>query len=366
MSPLPEDNSPALPHSDLYDRLVRRLRGTTVTADGDLAAAGWLNHEGRFETRAGYLFGTDIGGTKVQSVLTDLNGNVMAEMRSETPSSGGDAVLDLVMAHMTEMTDKIAGQSGTTVRAAGVGLPGAVHPVTGHLERAPNLSGFAGRDMRALLSDRLGVPVAVENDVNFAALGELWLGNGTAPEAAAGGLVFIALGTGIGMGLAWGDRILRGVSGAAGEVAVLPIGADPADPATHACGALESVVSGAALVADYRTSGGHHPGETMRQISKDASDDAVLDAVMARLAQRAAWTVLTIDAIVNPALFVFGGGIGSQPALLERIMEELARIMPDGMPIPDCRISQLSNRAGVLGAVRAARLAYADQLAATR
>lgn len=364
---LPQSDTPlAPPDSKLCDRLVTQLRGTTGAADAGLAAAGWLDQGGRFQTRAGYLFGADIGGTKVQSVLTDLNGEVLAETRAQTPVCGGDAVLDLVLAHMTQMTEQICGQTGTIVRAAGVGLPGAVHPVTGHLDRAPNLRGFARRDMRALFCNHLGVPVAVENDVNFAALGEVWLGHGSAPQAAAGGLAFIALGTGIGMGLAWGDRILRGASGAAGEIAALPIGADPADPATHACGALESVVSGAALVADYRRRGGRERGEDLHQISKDAGGDAVLDDVMERLAQRSARAVLAIDAIVNPALFVFGGGIGSQPALLERIIRELARIMPDGMPMPQCRISQLGNRAGVLGAVRAARLAYADQLAAAR
>ena len=352
----------------LSDRLVVLLRGTGAAPQADLAAAGWLDDTGRFAAGAGCLFGSDVGGTKVQSVLTDLEGHVLAEMRSDTPVGGGDAVLDLIVAHMAQMT----GQVGATVRAAGIGLPGAVHPVTGHLDRAPNLSGLAGRDMRALLQGRLGVPVAVENDVNFAALGEAWLGHGAAaqaaggtmmPETTAGGLAFVALGTGIGMGLVWGDRILRGASGAAGEVAALPIGADPADPASKACGALESVVSGAALIADYRASGGRQAAETLRQISKDAGADPVLDAVMARLAQLTARAILAIDAIVNPGLFVLGGGVGSQPLLLDRIMVELAKVLPDRMPVPDCRISRLGNRAGAIGAVRAARLAYANRLA---
>ncbi|WP_322895370.1 MULTISPECIES: ROK family protein [unclassified Yoonia] len=343
----------------LGDGLVTQLRGAAARPDMDLSAAGWLDQTGRFVAEAGYLFGSDIGGTKVQSVLTDLNGDVLAECRSETPASGGDAVLDLIAAHLAQMT---AGTPGV-VRAAGFGLPGAVHPVTGMLDRAPNLSGFAGHNMRAVLSERLNMPVVVENDVNFAALGETWLGHGSSADVLTGGLAFVALGTGIGMGLAWGDRILRGAQGAAGEIAALPIGADPSDQKTHACGALESVVSGAALVADYRASGGRHPGHTLREISKNTDDDPAFNLVMERLAQRTAQAVLAVDSVVNPALFVFGGGIGSQPALLERITAELARIMPNGMPVPDCRVSQLGNRAGVIGAVRAARLTYADVLA---
>lgn len=350
-----------MPSSQLLrDDLVTQLRKVSGRPDAHLAKAGWLDPTGRFVAEAGYLFGSDIGGTKVQSVLTDLNGEVLAELRSKTPAQGGEAVLDLVTSHLAQMREQAPG----TVHAAGFGLPGAVHPRTGHLERAPNLSGFAGRDMRSLLSDILDMPVALENDVNVAALGESWLGHGASSEIASGGLAFVALGTGIGMGLAWGDRILRGAQGAAGEIAALPIGADPRDPETHACGALESVVSGAALVADYRASGGRHAAQTLRKISKEAADDPALDAVMERLAQRAAKAILAVDAIVNPALFVFGGGIGSRPELLERITAELSRIMPDGMPVPDCRISRLGNRAGVIGAARAARLAYADALAA--
>ena len=352
-APDPRTLPPPLRH-----RLARQLRGMQDAPDPDLEEAGWLDAAGRFTPEAGSLFGVDIGGTKVQSVLTDLNGDVVADIRSETPSVGGDAVLDLLASHLSQMMK----QTGAPLLAAGVGLPGAVHPVTGELDRAPNLSGLAGCDMRALLTGRLGVPTAVENDVNFAALGEVWLGHGTTSATMSGGLAFLALGTGIGMGLVWGDQILRGALGAAGEAAALPIGANPFDPATHSCGALESVVSGAALVADYRASGGLRFGQTLREITRDTSADPAMDAVMDRLAQRTALAVLAIDAIVNPALFVFGGGIGSQPALLERVRTELARAMPHGMPVPDCRISQLGNRAGVIGAIRAARLMFADSL----
>ena len=350
---------PALTAS-VRDRLVARLREMRPIPDEILEAEG-LEVEGHFHRKVGCLFGTDIGGTKVQSVVTDLNGIVLCELRSQTPAEGGDAVVELVANHMA----KLALQAGTQIVAAGIGLPGAIHPVTGHLERAPNLRGLEGRDMRAVFQARLAVPVAVENDVSCAALGEAWLGHGATVETSIGGLAFIALGTGIGMGLAWGDRVLRGALGAAGEIAVLPIGADPFASSSHTCGALESVVSGAALVRDYRANNGQRPGQTLREIARVEADDPALTQVMQRLAEHAALAVLSIDAVINPAVFVFGGGIGSRPNLLKCVHENLTRLMPDGMPIPDCRVSVLGNRAGVLGAIRAARLAYADLLAQT-
>lgn len=326
--------------------LARALRRGRAAPDPALSA--WLDPEGVLRPEAGCLFGADVGGTKIQSVVTDLDGAVLAEARVETPT-GGAAVLDQLRAHLDELG------AGRAICAAGVGLPGAIRPATGHLERAPNLPGLGGRDLRAELEVRLGMPVAVENDVNLAALGESWLGAGAARP---GGLAFIALGTGIGMGLARGDDLLRGARGAAGEIAFLPLGGDPFDPALRDCGALESVVSGAALVEDYRARGGRRPGN-LRELTAAERWEPELEATMERLAERVALAVLSVEAVVDPGLFVFGGGIGSRPELIARIRRHLARA--SGEP-PEIRGSALGNRAGVLGAVRAARLALADRL----
>lgn len=306
----------------------------------------------------GLLFGCDVGGTKVQSVLCDLAGTVLAEARDATPRAGGEAVPDLIARHLAQLTDE-AGDAGR-VLAAGIGLPGTVHPVTGDLSRAPNLPAMPSRDLRGALSARLGLPVAVENDVTLAALGECWRGHGADSAAVRdGGLAFVALGTGIGMGLAWGDRMLRGARGAAGEIAWLPIGGDPADPGVHESGALESVVAGEVLAESYRARGGSRPGTTFRELTRDGAPDPLMEEVLQELAGRVARAVLSIEAVLDPALVVFGGGIGSGADLLARIEAELARLSPE--PVA-CRISRLGNRAGAMGAVRAAALTLCDQL----
>lgn len=296
------------------------------------------------------LFGSDVGGTKIHSVVTAMDGTILAETRAPTPAGDGLAALDRVAAHLAELG------AGRRVVAAGIGLPGAVRPDSGHVHRAGNLPGLEGRDMRAALSARLGLPVAVENDVNLAALGESWLGHGrdgaVRDAVRDGGLAFLSLGTGIGMGLVYGDRILRGARGVAGEIAWLPVGADPFDPAVQECGALESLVSGAALVRDYRRRGGRRTG-SFRDLSRDAGDDPALAATLDLLAERVALAVLAIESVVDPALYVFGGGIGSRPDVLPRVLRALDRL---GGGARDCRISLLGNRAGVLGATRAAAL----------
>ncbi|WP_118136964.1 ROK family protein [Oceanicella sp. SM1341] len=333
-------------------RLATALRHGTTEPDAGLAERGWLTPAGALRADAGCLFGCDVGGTKIQSVVIALDGTILAEQRDPTPAGGGEAALACVEAHFRTLG------AGRAIRAAGIGLPGALRPDTGHLERAPNLGGLAGRDMRRLFAGRLGLPVAVENDVSLAALGESWRGHGNCPLPPGGPLAFVALGTGIGMGLAQEGRLMRGARGTAGEIAFLPLGGDPFGPAAKECGALESVVSGRALAEEYRRRGGRRPG-SLRELFRAPEGDAELAAVMDRLAERVALAVLSIDAVINPALFVFGGGIGSRPELLTRVRERLELCCPEP---PPCRISALGNRAGGIGAARAGALALADAL----
>ncbi|QDL94941.1 ROK family protein (plasmid) [Paroceanicella profunda] len=323
--------------------------GRAGTVAAELAQAGWTGPQGGLRPEAALLFGCDVGGTKTQSVLATLDGRVLAEIREQTDPAGGTAVLDQIARHWREL----ASEQGP-VAAAGIGLPGTVHPRSGQLSRAPNLAGLAGQDMRTVLADRLGVPVAVENDVNLAALGEGWLGDGRG----AGSFLFVALGTGIGMGALVEGTLLRGAHGAAGEIAALPIGADAFDPATFATGALESVVSTEALLADYRRLGGEGRG-SLRELFRAQAPDPALARVMDRLAGRVALAVLAMTAVLDPERIIFGGGIGSRPELLARIRARTADCMDTP---PDCRISALGNRAGVIGAIRAARLALASAL----
>jgi predicted NBD/HSP70 family sugar kinase len=346
--------------ADALSEAARRwLRATLSGPDAgsaappDLASTGWIDEGGGLHDEAAVLMGCDIGGTKAQSVLCDLSGRVLAEIKAPTAPAGGLAVVAQIRAHKSELLAQ-AGVAPERLRAAGVGLPAAVDPRSGRLHRAPNVPDLEGRDLRDVLGHALELPVAVENDVNMAVLGEAWLGHGHGRE----NVVFVALGTGIGMGAMVHGRLLRGAHGAAGEIAALPIGADPFDPATHASGALESVISSAALRAAYSAEGGIVPGN-LRELF-ERHDDAVFAGVLDELAQKLALAVLSICAVIDPSLVIFGGSVGSRPEVQARLEKDLVRCMPEP---PKCRVSALGNRAGVLGAVRAARTAFADTLA---
>lgn len=345
---------PAGPVGALSPELRRRLarllaEGGTDGAPG-LLEAGWTDRGGALVPDGALLLGVDVGGTKMHMALADLEGRILAEVRAPTAQGGGDAILRQIEEQRRAVLER-AEVGEDRLAAAGVGLPGSVHPSHGRLHRAPNVAGLEGGDFRAALTERLGLPVALENDVNLAALGEAWRG-GTP-----GGLVFIALGTGIGMGTVLDGRLLRGATGAAGEIAWLPIGADPSDPAVQGSGALESVISSAALVRAYRARGGEGEGG-LRDLF-DRTDDPAFDATLDELADLLARAVLAVVAVLDPGRVALGGSVGSRPEVLRRLTARLARLAANP---PTCEVSRLGNRAGVIGAVRAARMELADAL----
>ena len=155
------------------------------------------------------VVGVDLGGTKVQAVAVHGD-EVTASARRSTPAGGPEAVVAAVAEVIGELGDPKA------VAAVGVGAPGAIEAGTGVVQRAPNLEGFDHAvPFGALLSEALGgVSVAVDNDVNVAALAEHRLGAGVGSDD----LLAVFVGTGVGGGLVLGGEVRRGPAGVAGEI----------------------------------------------------------------------------------------------------------------------------------------------------
>ena len=93
-------------------------------------------------------------------------------------------------------------------------MPGVVDPETGAVALVPNIRDLSSINTPRLLADLFGQPVVIENDVNLAMLGEVWQGCAHGAQDAA----FLAIGTGVGLGLIVNGRLVRGARGAAGEV----------------------------------------------------------------------------------------------------------------------------------------------------
>jgi predicted NBD/HSP70 family sugar kinase len=293
-------------------------------------------------TRA-LLFGADVGGTKIHAAVADVNGQILAETEVPTTQDGPEAVVRQLHDVCAQLASQV-GQPMSRIAAGAVGIPGAFNPRTKKLFMVPNIAGLEGFAIAEELEKSLGFPVRVDNDVNMAAKGEMWRGEGRDIPC----FVFVAIGTGIGMGIINDGRILSGANGAAGEIATLPVGGDPYDSRNFHAGTLETSVGSIALRERYEGRGGT-AGQTVRTII-DAIEkgDTIAASTLTEVARSLAVAILAVSAVLDPQRIVLGGSIGVRAELLERIRAFMPMCIPNP---PECVVSTLGRNAALLGTV---------------
>lgn len=290
------------------------------------------------------VLGVDLGGTHLRAAAADAHGTLLDE-RSEPArrlTARGFA------ARIRQLADELCPDG---VSALAVGLPG---PVTddgevGHLVNAQDLN---DGPIRALLAEELAVPVVVENDVNLAALGEQRRGRAQQTSD----LAFIAVGTGVGMAIVAGGRIVRGAHGGAGELGLLPLGTDRVASDPHALGPLEAVAGGAGLAARWAAVIGRR-SDARDVFAAAAAGDRTAVGLLDQQASALAMGVRAVQALLDPELIVFGGGIGARHDVFARVQAALAA---HNTRVPKLELSALRERAGTIGAVEAALTAARD------
>jgi predicted NBD/HSP70 family sugar kinase len=295
------------------------------------------------------VVGIDLGGTKVRAAVADLQGEFLAEIREPTDRYGGKRLLTQV-ATLARRVIATADADRTRLSAIGLATPGVTDPATGRIRLAPNLPWLHRIDLRSGLATELGVPVVLDNDVNLAAVGERWHGLARGVSTFA----FIAVGTGVGMGLVLDGELFTGARGAAGEIAYLPLSADPFDPAHRARGAFEDETSGSTIAAAARAHAewrGAVPTSAEEVFSRAAEGDQAAAEIIAHEARALAMGIAAVCAVIDPELIVLGGGIGSNPHLLGTVRDALGRLLPGPPPVER---SALGNAAPLHGAVAVA------------
>jgi len=239
--------------------------------------------------------GLDIGATKIHGVVVDDAGNIQAEARAAT-QSGAEGVLASAVGVVDELRDAVDLHITGTV---GVGIPGLVDTERGTVSFAVNLD-IAGPVLLAdRLSERLGLPVAIENDLNAATLGA-WHASGTDD------LAYLSFGTGLAAGLVLDGKLRRGVHAAAGEIGHIPV--DPAGERCH-CGqrgCLETIASGSALTRMWPSSDAYPVASLFA--AADAGDEKAT-LVRDRFVGGAADAVRLVALAVDPATILLGGGV---------------------------------------------------------
>jgi len=295
---------------------------------------------------AAYSFGVDLGGTKIAAAIADFTGRIVAELTEPTDSRGEHHIGDQItaVAHKLALAARI---DVAKLQSVTVGVPGAIDPATGRISLVPNIKGLADFDVLQHLRNQFGPVIALENDVNLAMLGEQTRGCARGCRNAA----FLSLGTGAGLGLIIDGKLVRGASGAAGEIAHLPIGRDPTSLAALSTGAFELEVGSIGILERYRLEG-RASIETVRDVFRLLHEgDQAAEAVLDQTARSIALAVTALQSILDLELVVFGGSIGVRPELVERVQRAIVTVF--SRPVRTAP-SQLGSRAGLVGAVCAA------------
>jgi glucokinase len=317
---------------------------------------------------SGQLIGVDVGGTKV-AVATLENERLSDPVVQPTQASSAEDLLGEIIGAIE------SARSQNTV-AIGIGVPSVVEFATGRVRSSINLR-LADLNLRAVLQERLGLPVFVDNDATLAALDEAFDDGG---RALVQNLVMFTVGTGVGGGLVLGGRVYRGATGAAGELGHTLIGCELADGAPQPgsfpqAGSLESLAAGRELDRLAVKAAARVPSSALGKLaaSGEAIDghDAVQSAkagdpesihLLRVLGERLGVGIANAINTFDPDVVAIGGGVSTAGDLLLGPATEAARrfVLPGVGERTEIRLARHGQEAGVRGAALLAGLELAD------
>jgi glucokinase len=309
----------------------------------------------------GETIGVDLGGTKM--LVGALAGtDVLWESREASTGQSEDELVELLVREVSEARD-----ARPDATAVGLGIPATIDHDSGVAVSAVNLP-LADLPIRDLISERVGLPVFVDNDANVAALAEFLYG------AAKGmpNIVMLTVGTGIGGGLILGGEVYRGATGAGAELGHMVIQAD-GPPCQGNCpnhGCVESLASGTALGREGLAAAESAPdsaigqllavGEKIdgRAVTKAAlAGDQTAIGVFELIGSRLGVACSSYANIFEPDAIVVGGGvIAAGDLLLEPARREVRERSLNPMNRTPILAATLGNDAGMIGAAAMARV----------
>lgn len=319
------------------------------------------------------MLGIDLGGTKILGAVVDQEGRILGMSKKKTKSERGvDAVIDRIADVAREAVDE-ADLDMDAIQAVGIGAPGVADHTVGVVEFAPNLPDWTNIPLGPRLSEILGVPVFVENDVNAGTFGEAVVGAGRGFSSVVG----VFPGTGIGGGIVLDGRLWRGARNAAAEIGHMVVLIDGPRCGCGRRGCIEALAARTAIERDIwgeirggrssMISGELKPGDRIRSgLLRDAldSNDPVVTDVMYRASVHLGIFNASLVNALDPECIVYGGGVIEAcgdfmlPIIRETTYRYLIRpVDPVQLPIVT---AALGDNANIIGAAMLARASLVE------
>ncbi len=353
---------------------VVRLSRSKVALELDrLAELGFVESGGPAASRGGRrssimrlasalrFAGIDIGATSIDVAVMNAELEVIGHLAQPFDVREGPTV---VLEKALELLGKVRADGlASEIHGAGIGVPGPVSFREGMPVVPPIMPGWDQFPVREVMSQELGCPVLVDNDVNIMALGELHAGLARAVDD----FLLVKIGTGIGCGVVVGGNVYRGVSGSAGDIGHIRVDDDGPTCACGNTGCLEAWFGGSALARDALTAARAGRSSFLADRLDEAGTLTAVDVGAAAAAgdpvalsmirdggRRVGQVLAGLVSFFNPGLLIIAGGVaGLGHVLLAEIRSVVYRrslpLATGNLPIVR---SELGDAAGVIGAAR--------------
>lgn len=337
-----------------------------VVADGEVKTrSGRKVPAIRINIQKGAVLGVDLLSEQVRMAMFDFSSTIRGKYVGRRLAESTDLVEDLsqeIERFLQSLNEKAVDGPIPPLRALSVGVPAAIDATAQRPMNAYLYKNLEGIDLKGELSRRFGVEVYIENIVKLAALGEHRYGRATGYE----NLVFIQIGNGVGAGIIVENDLVRGATGAGGEIGFTVTNEDSLGYEHGNKGYLEQFASTAGIkeMAQRALEDGEEscmrdlvdgdPSQlTVQHIFSAANDGdrtarKILDVAVSKLTIAS----LNLSLILNPELIVFGGDICSCPGVDELLIQPIASALERLVPFtrPELSVSELGEDAGVYGA----------------
>jgi glucokinase len=279
-----------------------------------------------------FSVGVDLGGTNLRIAAVGEQGNLLEKVTLETQLAlGRDHVINDMCEAIRRLGQNHVGSA--SLLGIGIGVPGIIDMKTGMIRGAANLPGWAGSPVQDEIEHRLRTRVILENDANVAALGEKWMGAARDAEH----MAILTLGTGVGGGIVFGERIWHGMTGMAGELGHVTVEPEGVQCGCGNRGCLEQYASATAIVRMARESiSGNPASELSRAVNLDAEfgakavynlaiqGDEDAKRIFRRVGRALGIVIAGLVNSLNLSMYVVGGGVSSaweefSPSIFEQL-----------------------------------------------
>lgn len=284
----------------------------------------------------------DIGGTEIKYGLVSLRGEVIFSSSLLTEASKGvEQLLEKIFKIVEELkNEKVL---GIAVSATGQ-IDGTIGKVVGGTNLIP---GWIGTNLVEILEERYKIPAVLENDVNCAALGEMWMGAAKGKE----NFLCLTIGTGIGGGIVLNGELLRGENSVAAEFGHIQIVKNGIQCGCGKKGCYQGYASTTALLRLTKEKTGKklNGKEIFDEVHKNSME---YKEIVDEWADYFTDGLATLVYIFNPSLIVIGGGVSKQGEFLKNIFEKSLekKVMKNYLDILEIKMAERGNDAGMLGA----------------